>query len=99
MFCPHCGAPTKDPDAWCPSCGAILPGSRGWPVERARPQGIMGLAGEPGIRWLAYALAGLVVVLIVGEVLRLVLALMLPALLIVAILYWVRERRRRFYDQ
>jgi hypothetical protein len=99
MFCPHCGAHTKDSDAWCPTCGAILPGSQGWSVERARPRGLMGLAGEPGIRLLAYAFAGLVAVLIVGEVLRLVVALILPALFIVAILYWARERRRRFYDR
>ena len=99
MFCPHCGASTKDEDAWCPACGAVLPGADGWPVERAGAPGIVGIIGEPGIRLLAYSLAGLMAVLVIGELLRLVLALFLPALLVIAILYWARERRRRLYNR
>jgi|GEM_PF-1690505 len=99
MYCPRCGARTKDEDAWCPACGVVLPGARGWSVEPARPLGIVGLVGEPGIRLLAYSIAGLVAVLVVGEILRFVLALFLPALVVVVLLYWARERRRRLYHR
>ena len=64
-----------------------------------RPGGVVGLLGDPGIRLLAYALTGIVAVLVIGEIMRFLLALFLPALLILAILYWARRRRRRFYNQ
>jgi hypothetical protein len=99
MFCPHCGAPTKDEDAFCQSCGAVLPGARGYSVGPARPSGVMGLIGEPGIRLMAYAVVGLVAMLLIGEVLRFVVALLLPVLVVAVILYWARSRRRRYYHR
>ncbi len=99
MFCPHCGAATRDEDAWCAACGAILPGARGYSVEPARPRGVIDLVGEPGIRVLAYTVAALIVVLVVGEIVRFVLALALPLLVIAALVFWARSRRKRLYGR
>lgn len=99
MFCPHCGAPTKDEDAWCPACGAILPGARGYSVEPARSHGFVDLVGEPGIRLLAYSLAALIAVLVVGEVMRFLFALAVPLLVVALLVYWARSRRKRLYGR
>ncbi len=99
MFCPHCGAPTNEADAWCPACGAILPGARGYAVEPARPRGIVDLVGEPGLRLMAYGLAALVAVLVVGEVVRFLFALALPLVVVLALVYWARARRKRLYGR
>jgi zinc-ribbon domain len=99
MFCPHCGAPTRDEDAWCSACGAVLPGARGYAVEPQRSRQIIALTGGPGIRLLIYTVAGLATVLLVGEVLRFVLVLALPLIVLVAVLAWTRSRRRRLYDR
>jgi hypothetical protein len=99
MFCPHCGAPTKDEDAWCRACGAVLPGARGYSVEPVRSSGAIDLVGEPGIRLLAYSVAALVAVLVVGEIVRFVLALVVPLIVVVALVYWARSRRRRLYGR
>ena len=99
MFCPHCGAPTTDEDAWCRACGAVLPGARGYSIEPARSRGAIDLVGEPGIRLLAYSLATLVAVLVLHEVLRFVLALALPMIVVVALVYWARARRKRLYGR
>jgi len=99
VFCPHCGAPTRDEDAWCASCGAILPGARGYSIEPARSRGVVDLVGEPGIRLLAYSLAALVAVLVLGEVLRFLFALAVPLVVVAALVYWARSRRKRLYGR
>jgi hypothetical protein len=99
MYCPHCGVRAGEDHAWCQSCGAILPRSEYGSVGPSNPSGLIGAIGSPGLRLAAYAVAGLVAVLIVGELLRLVVALVLPTLLLIAVLYWARQRRRRLYQR
>jgi predicted amidophosphoribosyltransferase len=97
MFCPHCGTETRDDHAYCPACGTALPASRPWAMTPARSTGLLNLVGDPGIRLLAYGVAGLLAMLLLAEVVKAVVAVALPLLIVLAILYWARERRRRYY--
>ncbi|HXT37872.1 MAG TPA: zinc ribbon domain-containing protein [Chloroflexota bacterium] len=97
MFCPHCGAQTKDEHLFCSSCGSELPAARAWSMQPRRATSVLNLAGDQGIRLLAFAVGGLLAVLILGEVVRFVVGMTVPVLLIIALLYWARERRRRRY--
>ena len=97
MFCPHCGAQTKDEHLFCSSCGAELPAARAWAMQPRRATSVLNLVGDQGVRLLAFAVCGLLAVLILGEVVRLVVGMAVPVLLVIALLYWARERRRRRY--
>lgn len=97
MFCPECGTPARDEHQFCSSCGVELPAARAWAMQPARATSVLNLAGDQSIRLLAYAVCGLLAVLIIGELVRFVVGLAVPLLLVVAILYWARERRRRRY--
>ena len=97
MFCPHCGTPTQDDHAFCHSCGVELPGARAWAMQPLRAAGLLNMIGDPGIRLLAYAVCGLVAVLVIGELVKMVIGLAVPVLIVLGILYWARERRRRYY--
>ncbi|HEY8284525.1 MAG TPA: zinc ribbon domain-containing protein [Chloroflexota bacterium] len=97
MFCPHCGAPTRDEHLFCSSCGVELPAARVWAMQPRRITSVLNLAGDQGIRLLAFAVCGLLAVLILGEVVRFVVGMAVPVLLILALVYWARERRRRRY--
>ena len=76
-----------------------MPGARGYSVEPARSRSVLDLVGEPGIRLIAYSLAALVAVLLIGEVIRFMLALALPLLVVAVLLYWARSRRKRLYGR
>jgi hypothetical protein len=95
MYCPHCGAVTRDDHAFCHACGAVLPGPRHL-MSQPRPA-LLSMVGDPGVRMLALALGGLVAVLLISEVVKAVLGLALPLLIIIVVVYWARERRRRYY--
>jgi len=49
------------------------------------------------VYWLVRCLFGLLAVLILGELVRFVVGLALPVLVVVALVYWTRQRRRRRY--
>ncbi|MGH2410249.1 MAG: zinc-ribbon domain-containing protein [Chloroflexota bacterium] len=97
MFCPQCGAQTKDEHLFCSSCGAELPAARAWAMQPRRATSVLNLAGDQGIRLLAFAVCGLLAVLILGEVVRFMVGMAVPVLLVVALVYWARERHRRRY--
>jgi uncharacterized membrane protein YvbJ len=97
MYCPQCGSRANDKHAWCQECGAVFPTDRAWSIASAREGGLLSRISDPGARIIVIAVAGVVAMLILGEVLRFVVALVLPLILVVAILYWASERRRRLY--
>ena len=97
MFCPQCGTTTRDDHAYCPACGSALAASRAWSVAPSRSVRALDLVGNQGIRLLAYAVGGLLAMLILTEVVRTVVAMAIPLLLIAIVVYWARERRRRYY--
>jgi len=97
MFCSHCGASARDEHLFCSSCGAELPAARAWAMQPRRATSVLNLAGDQGIRLLAFAVCGLLAVLIIGELVRFVVGMAVPALLVIALVYWARERRRRRY--
>ena len=95
MFCPHCGATTRDDHVYCPGCGSALTASRPWGVTPSPSVRALELVGDQGIRLLAYAVGGLLAMLILATVVRMVVAMAIPLLLIAIVVYWARERRRR----
>lgn len=97
MFCPHCGAATRDDHAYCPACGSALAASRPWGVTPSPSVRTLSLVGDQGIRLLAYAVGGLLAMLILATVVRTMVAMAIPLLLIAIVVYWARERRRRSY--
>jgi hypothetical protein len=98
MYCPYCGAPAQDDHVYCAACGAALHTSRRSSlISSPLPVALARLSGDSGVRLLALAVGSLFAILVIGELVRAVLALAVPVLLIVVMVYWVRERRRRYY--
>lgn len=95
MFCPHCGASARDDHAYCHGCGAHLRATRVWPAA-AQPTGLRRLAGEPGIRLLAYGAAGVLAIIVLSAMLKALITLAVPLLLVAFVVYWVRERGRGY---
>ena len=97
IFCPRCGMETQQSHAYCHSCGAPLPaGNRATP-QRARGTRFLRTAGGSDMRFAAFAVGGLVAMLILAEVVRAVVVIMLPLVIVMIIVFWARERRRRYY--
>jgi hypothetical protein len=65
-------------------------------MQPARATGVLNMASDHGIRILAFAVCGLLAVLILGELVRFVVGLAVPIVLLAALLYWARGRRRRY---
>jgi len=65
-------------------------------MSEPRPA-LLSMIGDPGIRMLVFAIGGLVGVLLISTVVKAVLGLALPLLIVIAVVYWARERRRRYY--
>lgn len=97
MFCPRCGGAARDEHQFCSACGAELPAARAWAMQPMRSAHVLNLASDHGLRILAYVVVGLLAVLILGELVRFVVGLALPVLVVVALVYWMRQRRRRRY--
>jgi hypothetical protein len=98
MYCPYCGAPAQDDHIYCSACGAALHTSqRSSLISSPLPMALARLSSGSGVRLMALAVGSLFAILVIGELVRTVTALVLPLLLIFALLYWVRERRRRYY--
>ena len=95
MFCPHCGASARDDHTYCHGCGAALRATRAWPAS-VPPSGLSRLAGEPGIRLLAYGAAGVLAMLALSFVLKALITLAVPLLLVALVVYWARERGRGY---
>ncbi|HWE60859.1 MAG TPA: hypothetical protein VHB98_04035 [Chloroflexota bacterium] len=64
------------------------------PERRSRS---LNLIGDSGMRLFVCGIGGLVAVLLLAEVVRAVVLLALPLLVVLALVYWARERRRRYY--
>jgi hypothetical protein len=96
MFCPHCGGIARDEHQFCSTCGAELPAARAWAMQPARSTGVLNMASDHGIRILVYAVCGLLAVLVIGELVRFVVGLAVPIVVIAALVYWARSRRRRY---
>ena len=97
MTCPQCHTPAPAHALFCSRCGASLPTAAGREVRPLANAGMLGLLGDGGVRLLAYTLAGLVGFLLITALMRTIVGLALPVLVVVLVLYWVRERRRRYY--
>src|SRR5579872_281465 len=97
MFCPQCGADVHDDHAFCQTCGAALPAARRADLTPSRSMDALNLLGDQGIRMLAIALGGLLALFLLAELVKVVVVIALPLVIILAVLHWARERRRRYY--
>lgn len=96
MFCPQCGASNKESHAYCHACGAALPRETHRVMAPPRATRSLHLVGDPGMRLFAYGIGGLVAVFVLAELVRAVVLVAIPLLVVLALVYLARERRRRY---
>lgn len=96
MFCPQCGASGDETHQYCHACGAAMPRETRRVMAPPRTTRALNPLGDPGVRLFAYAIGGLVGVFVLAELVRAVVLVAIPLLVVLALLYWARERRGRY---
>lgn len=94
----RCSAAAAPDHAYCPRCGAPLPGGQdGGTPPRGGTGGpdLEALAGHPAVRPLLYVAGTIFSLVLIVEMARAVAAVAVVALIVFLALSWVRARERR----